>query len=152
MKKVISLVLAFSILTIPAYAFGSKHHKDKDKHKDLESKVLWEAGFLLEHKEDLALTDEQIAKLETLKLETKKSMIRKDAEIEAISLDIDAKLKTDDATPDAVNALMDQKYELKKEKSKELVAAYFDLKNLLTDEQKAKKKELFKKDSKQDAS
>ena len=46
---------------------------------------------------------------------------------------------------EAIDALIDKKYEIKKEKAKSMVGAYAELKGILTAEQKDKLKELYKK-------
>jgi len=149
---IICLIVAFSVSVAPAYAFLGHKDKGKSKDGDLESKFFYKAGFLLKHDEEIGLTGEQKTKVESLKMEVEKNLIRKDAEIEILGLDIKSALKADDANLEAINALVDQKYELKKQKTKDLVAAYLQLKSLLTDEQKEKKKALYsekhkKKDS-----
>jgi len=150
LKTMICLAAAFSVMAAPAYADHGQ--KGWSKGGDLESKFLWKAGFLLAHEEEIGLTEEQVATIEQLKMDVKKSSIRKDAEIDILALDIKSALKADDASLEAINQLVDQKYELKKAKAKDAIAASLQLKNLLTEEQKAKKKALYsesrsKKDS-----
>ena len=72
----------------------------------------------------------------------------KEAEIEVIGVDIKAKLWEDPIDVQAINALVDKKYDLKKEKTKYLIATCAALKGILTDSQKDKVKELYKSKAK----
>ena len=108
----------------------------------LDGKFFHKASMILKHKKELALSDKQIADLKSLKLETEKNLVMKKAEIEMVSLDIRGKLTDETIDTKAVNALIDKKYDLKKEKEKSLVTAFASLKSLLTDEQKASLKQL----------
>ena len=138
---IIGLVMTLSMAALPAHA--DRGHKGGSKDGDLESKFFWKASFLLSNQEEIGLTEEQITKIEQLQTDVKKSLIRKDAEIEVIALDIQSALKSDNADIEVISPLVDQKYDLKKQKTKDVIAAYVQLSNLLTEEQKAKKKALF---------
>ena len=128
------LTLSFALPSV--YAGGHK--------KGLDSKVLKKAHMILKNKEELGLSEEQVEKIKNLKIETKKSLVKQKAEIEILGIDIKAKLWEDAINTEAVNKLIDQKYELKKAKAKSLVEALASLKNILTDEQKTKLKEVYK--------
>ena len=125
------------------YAYDCK--KTKGHKKDFGGKVFHKAHFLLKSKEELGLSDKQVKKIKDLKLEAKKDLITKKAEIEVLALDIKAKMHEEKIDTKAINKLIDKKYELKKAKSKSLVGAYAALKNVLTKEQKKKLKGLYKK-------
>ena len=135
--------LIFGILTLEAYARDSG--KTKKHHWDFEKKFSYKARFILENKKELGLLDEQVKKIKDLKIEAKKDLIRKKAELDILALDIKGELWRDTIDTDRVNKLIDKKYELKKEKAKSLVNTYVALKNILTDEQREKMKELRKK-------
>lgn len=139
------LVLAVSIST--AYAYDCKKsgsHGYGSKSYSTKSKILHKAHFLMEKKEELGLSDEQVAKIKDLKLNAKKVSIKRGAEIEIIALDIKAAMWQDAIDTEAIDALIDKKYEIKKEKAKSMVRAYAELKGILTAEQKDKLKELYK--------
>lgn len=139
------LVLAVSIST--AYAYDCKKsgsHGYGSKSYSAKSKILHKAHFLMEKKEELGLSDEQVAKIKDLKLNAKKVSIKRGAEIEIIALDIKAAMWQDAIDTEAIDALIDKKYEIKKEKAKSMVRAYAELKGILTAEQKDKLKELYK--------
>lgn len=139
------LTLVFSAAAIETYAGGMGGHGKKG----LEDKFSCKAHMILMNKEELGLSDKQVAKIKDLKLKTKKDAIRKKAEIDILALDIKAAMYGDTIDTDAVNKLIDEKYELKKEKTKSLVAAYATLKGTLTDDQKAKLKDIYKNCKKQ---
>ena len=65
-----------------------------------------------------------------------------------VKIDIKEKLYMDKVDVSGINALVDKKYELKKEKAKYLVKQYADLKAVLTDDQLDEMKSLWRKSSK----
>ena len=139
------LTLVFSAVAIETYAGGMGGHGKKG----LEGKFSSKAHMILKNKEELGLTDEQVATIKDLKLKTKKDVIRKKAEIDVLALDIKAAMYGDTIDTEAVNELIDKKYEIKKAKTKSLVAACATLKGTLTDDQKSKMKDLYKNCKKQ---
>jgi len=100
------------------------------------------AALVLKHQEMFNLSSEQIAKLEELDLKTKKDCIRADAEIAVAGLDLKAELKKDVIDMKAVGKILDQKYTLKKDKTKLLINTYAAIKTLLTPEQRQVLKKL----------
>lgn len=144
---VMAVVVAFGLMGSAAFAeHGWKGGCQCEKEKgDLESQFSDKAHFLMKNEEELGLSEDQIKKIHDLKMNTKKDMIRRDAEIDILALDIKSALHDDTIDTQAVNALVDKKYDLKKEKTKALVAAYAALKDVLTKEQKDKMKDLWKK-------
>jgi uncharacterized OsmC-like protein len=82
-------------------------------------------------------------KIKKLEFEAKKELIRKDAELEILDLDIQAGLHEDKIDVESLQALVDQKYEVKKAKAKYLIQAFADLKGTLTEEQVKKAKDLW---------
>lgn len=143
-KKIIGTVLVifaliFSISTAEVYA---RDCWKKEGYWSLEGKFSRKAHFILKNKEELGLSDKQIEKIKDLKIKTKKDLIRKNAELEILTLDVKSGLWKDTIDTDAVNKLVGKKYDLKKEKAMSLVNAYAALKDTLTKEQKEKMKDL----------
>lgn len=139
---VLMLLVCFALSTTYVYA---EHGMKKDPKGDLESKFYHKMMTVIKNQEELGLSDEQVKKLKDLKLTTKKEEIRKKAEIDMLAIDIKAGMWEDAIDINVVNALIDKKYELKKEKAKALVAAYVALKSVLTEEQQEKLKGLCKR-------
>jgi len=137
------LFLVFGSFAGEVYAFD-QGEKEKS-HFSLEDKFSKKTKLILSNQDELGLSDEQVKKVKELKLETKKGLLKANAEIDIIALDIKAKMWTDSIDTNSVNKLIDKKYDLKKEKTKSLVAAYVALKDILTKEQKEKMGELYKK-------
>ena len=143
---VLTLVVCFIFLAACVYAEG--YGKTKDGHGDMESKFYQKAMVIISNQEELGLSDEGVKKIKDLKIATKKDLIAKKAEIELIAIDIKAALWEDTVDVNAVNALIDRKYDLKKDKTKSLVSAYVTLKGMLTKEQVKTLKGLCKKGKK----
>ena len=143
----------FAVLLVSALVLGSAgvdvcsayHGKEGKSGYDHEAKVSKKARMILSNKAELGLTDEQVAKVKDLSSKVKKDLIRKDAEIDIGAIDLKEEKWKDPVDIEVVNKLIDKKYELKKDKAKYQVAAYAELKSILTAEQKSKLKEIYGK-------
>lgn len=156
MKKTLSVMLGLLIVTalfnFPAAAYYPKSGcgmKNCDMNRGgqwgIKEKFFHKANKVLGYKEELALSSEQETQIENLMKETKKNLIRKKAEIKVLALDIQDLLKDNPVNVAEINGLIDRKYEIKKEKTKELVAAYAQLKGILSQGQWGTLKDLWKK-------
>ena len=135
--------LIFSVLVVEAYAHD--YGKTKGHYGDLKEKFSEKVHFFLKNQEELELSNEQIEKIKDSKIKAQKDIIRKDAELKILALDLQGGLGKDTINTGEINKLIDKKYDFKKEKEKSLVDAYAALKNVLTKEQKEKMKGLWKK-------
>ncbi|HOY09380.1 MAG TPA: Spy/CpxP family protein refolding chaperone [Candidatus Omnitrophota bacterium] len=115
-----------------------------DQKNGFEEEFFKKAQMLLKHQEELKLSVEQVGKVKYLKLNVKKDLVMKGAQIKVIGLDVQSLLWEDAVDVDQVNALIEQKYDIKKAKAKMLVKALSDLNNILTDEQKKSLKDFYK--------
>jgi len=149
---VLILVAIFALAGTQLYAKhsgGGYHGKSscggKGYHHDasLESKVFMKGHFLMMNQDEIGLTDEQIDKVKSIKMATKKNLILQDANIAVLKIDIRGMMKQDPVPMDEIDALIDQKYSLKSDRAKMLVSAYVDMKGVLSDEQKEKTKEIW---------
>ncbi len=139
----LAIALIFSVMTVEALAYGDG--KAKGQHENLEERFSGKAHMILKNEDELGLTDKQIKEIKKLKIETKKDLIQKNAEIDIIALDIKAEMYKKQIDADAIDRLIDKKYDLKKEKAKSLVKACVGVKETLTSEQKDKLKDIQKK-------
>ena len=138
-KVVLTFLMAISILIclpLMALAQGCPKGKCSGQRCGFEEKLFSKLHLVLIHQEKLELTEEQVAKVKQLKMSTKKDLIKREAEIDLITVDIKAKLCEDDICQKSIGKLIDKKYDLKKEKAKALVGAFAEMKNILSDEQK----------------
>ena len=85
--------------------------------------------------EELGLSEDKVDAIKNLKLETEKVLIKQNAEIEVVGIDMMAELHRYPVDVDKVNKLVDRKYELKKAEAKSLVEAIAKLKGALTKDQ-----------------
>lgn len=149
MSRRLVVVLALGVViatsTGISFAYEDGCQKAKGHHQNWEDKIEAKAHMILMNKDELELTDEQVERVKTLKLKVKKDLIKQNAEIEIIALDIKEKMWDEVVDTEAINTLIDKKYELKKEKVKSLVASYAELKSILTKKQMGELKELYKK-------
>ena len=141
--SLLAVALMLNVTAFEAWAYGEG--KGKKCYKGLEKKFFYKAHMILKNRDELGLSDKQVKKIKDLKIETKKDLIRKNAEIDIVALDIKAAMHGDQIDTALVNKLIDKKYDLKKEKTKSLVGACAAVKGTLTREQKDKLKGLWKK-------
>jgi hypothetical protein len=146
-----ALIIVVGLVILPMAADACPKCPDrasgKEQKKSLKEKFCKKTKFILQHKEMLGLTDDQHQKIKALKAKTKKYLIMKTAEVEVIVMDIQSELYNDPINVEAVTVLNDKKYDIKKQKANTLVQALADLKNILTEKQKAKIKAAFHKNS-----
>ena len=165
-RKILPILMVITALTLgpalPAFACGgeacsksalqcnkgSKCAKKNKKKGGLEEKIFHKAHFYKSNADALGLSEEQVDKIKSLKSEAKKDLIMKKAEIEVLAIDIRALLHDNEVDVKAANDLIDKKYKIKKEKSKNLVQALADIKAVLSAEQHDKVKEIWKAKSK----
>lgn len=100
------------------------------------------AHFIVEKASELGLSDDQVEKVKALKYSAKKNLIKKDADIETLALDIKEALGKDEVDLNAVNSLIDKKYAVKAERTKDLVKACVNVKKILTNDQQKKLKDM----------
>ncbi len=144
-----ALLLFLAISLSHAYA----HHEGDGRGTGgggFEGMFFGKAHFILEKKQELGLTEEKVAAIKNLKLETKKMLIKQDAEIQILSLDVMAKLHEDPMDVEALSKLVAQKYELKKTEAQSLVGAIAKLKGTLTKEQTEKLHQLWEEGEKRE--
>ena len=111
---------------------------------DLEGKFFKKLYLIEKNQAEIGITDDKLQALKNLSVETKKALIKYEADIEIVGLDLNQKLYENPIDVAATNKLVDQKYELKKAKTKSLVEAFAKLKSTLSKEQLAKLKEIHK--------
>ena len=121
--------------------FMSKGHKMWGK-RGHDKMFFFKAHLALAKAKELGLTDDQVSKIKALTYNLKKSMIKEDADIKSLGLDIREAITKDTVDTNAVNGLIDQKYTLKAAKDKETVGAYANLKKILSKDQYDKLKEM----------
>ncbi len=135
----VALMVGFGITQ--AFADGCCMEK---KGGDFKDKVHDKAMIMLSKQDELGLSDDQVKQIKDLKHKVMKDMIRKDAEIDVLAIDIKSAMWEDSIDTEAVDKLLDAKYDLKKAEAKAIVAALADLQNILTKEQQDKMKAIVK--------
>ena len=139
MKKkylIAGVSVLFVVLTLSlSKAYANYGHHGFGHEGGLDGAFFMKAHAILENHEELGLSEDKIEAIKKLKLETEKMLIKQNAEIEVVSIDLMAKLHDYPVDVEVVNKFVDQKYELKKGKEKDLVEAIAKLKGTLTKDQ-----------------
>jgi Spy/CpxP family protein refolding chaperone len=133
-KKIFTAILMAIALTAfinPTSYAGSK----EQKHYDLESNFYNQTHKILEHNKELALSDDQIKEIKSIKKQVKKDLVKQDADINALEVEINTLMWEAPLSLAETNALVDEKHELTKKKEKYLITYYDKLNKVLTEEQ-----------------
>jgi Spy/CpxP family protein refolding chaperone len=146
MKK-ISVLLVLLSLVFAMDVFAGGRAGDKKSGWDLDGKFYTMSGMIVKNAEELGLSEQQKEAVKEKKYALKKALVQSKAEIDLVCIDISKELWKDKIDVNAVNALVDKKYQLKADKTKAVIGAYGDLKNSLTAGQKETMKELCDRES-----
>lgn len=109
-----------------------------------ESCLMKSTCCALKGKEELGLSEDQVAKIEELGQKTKKDVIQRKADVEALDVDLKSLMKSDEFDAGAINALIDKKSDMKKAIMKTIVNSHAEFLSVLNDEQKTKFREMKK--------
>ena len=151
MKRAVSIfiVVACALTLVSSAVFAYGGNRGWFKHESMWSKkghdgiFFRKAHLILVNAADLNLTDDQVSKIKTLEYGVKKSLIKENADIKSLILDIREAIRKDETDLTAVNSLIDQEYAVKAQKSKESVEACANLKKVLTKDQEKKLKDIW---------
>ena len=148
----ICIVVCCALMVVSSAAFADEGHMGKCNFMSGHGKMSHEmeigdmffhkAHMALKNATELGLTSDQTEKIKALKYSVGKSVIKEDADIKALALDIKEALGKDEVDVNAVNKLIDQKYVLKAQKTKEAIGSYVSLKKILSADQFKKLKEM----------
>lgn len=95
---------------------------------------------ILKFKDGMAITDEQVTKLQTLKTEFEKTKIKMKADMQLVSLDLHELLRNDQGDLSAVESKLKNLYEIRAGLYLASVKAGREAKSVLTDEQRSRMK------------
>ena len=145
MTVLLLLVVFSSMCLMPQAVYADGKKMGYDQKEGLEGKFCYKVKFMMKNKEELGLSDKQVAQIKDLKYSTKKELIKQNAEIDLAKLECESKLYEDKLDVAAMDQLIEKKYDLKKAKAKYLVSQYAKLKTVLTDDQMKKMKSMMGK-------
>ncbi len=163
-KKLISIITVIFVLGLMnSNSFAEKGHHETGHHEkghhekghhgkrqhdygkmSMSKKFFMITMMIYKNKEEIGLTEDQRKQIESLKMELRKDNIKKKAELEILKIDIGSLMHKDQIDVAAVNKLIDQKYEIKKAKTKKGVESFVKLKKIITKDQMTKLKNLKK--------
>jgi Spy/CpxP family protein refolding chaperone len=139
----ITLILALGLMQSVSFAEkgrGNVHGRD---HKEsIDNKFFKKVKMIYLYQDELNVNEKQIDQIKELKIALKKDLIKSKAEMDIIGVDIRSLLYQDVIDVEAADELIDQKYEIKKDRMKNVIKSYAQLKKILTKEQIEKLKEI----------
>lgn len=150
-KKVLFSVFTLAMFTLGSaavFACGGGRCGMHRGGEGLEGKFFWKAHEMQEHRQEIGLSDEKADSIKKLASETRKNLIRQQAELEIIEIDLKEKLHANPVDVQGANDLVDQKFEIKKTMLKGLVDSLAKLKGTLTTDQYNKFRTLHEKHGK----
>ena len=124
---------------------GKSGSEDVDYPCPIVDKAMKKAHFYLENWEEIGLSEEQVDSIKGIKLWFKKQMVRGQADMEIMMLDMKAKLGEENIDVEGLNAMIDEGMAGMAKSAKASVEAYAKLRAILTPDQIAKAKEIWKK-------
>jgi protein CpxP len=146
---IFSVLVLFVMCLVPQLSQADGNKGGGGYHdKGLDDKILFKAKFMLKNQDELGLSKEQVAKIKEVKIAVKKDIVKRDAEIELLKIDIMAKMYEDKIDVAGIDKLIDKKYDLKKAKAKALVQTCADLRDILTEDQMKEFKTMCRKSCK----
>lgn len=144
-SKILCAVMLIAVLITP-----TSFAKGDEKYKGFDEKMCKKFEMIYENKDELDLSEDQKEKLLDAKMKLKRDLIRKEADIKLLALDIKSELYKDEIDTKTINPMIDKKYAMKAEKTKASVAAYATIKDTLSEKQMETLKELYKKCEKEE--
>ncbi|WP_447964450.1 Spy/CpxP family protein refolding chaperone [Nitrospira sp. Ecomares 2.1] len=115
---------------------GSSHATGHGPHQSASEFI----EHILKFKEGMAITDDQVAKLQAIKTDFEKSKIKMKADMQLTSLDLHELLRDDQGDLGAVESKLKSLYEIRAGLYMASVKAGRDAKAVLTDEQRSRMK------------
>ena len=115
----------------------------------ITSKFMKKSSFLLANKDEIGLSEEQVRTVKELKLAVDKIVVAQGANMQLFALDADAKLSQDTVDVEGLNAMVDEGMKGMAADVKQIIDAYAKLKAVLTPDQMAKAKGIWKSKSSQ---
>ena len=117
---------------------------DRDHAVHLDDLFFHKSHLMLRHEQELGLSDEQVERVKAIMAETRKRLIRDEADIDVLDVDLMRELHKPTVDVQATRSILDKQYEAKKARAIALAQSIADLKATLTPEQHAKLKGLYR--------
>lgn len=108
-------------------------------------KLMKKAHFLLDNSDAIGLSADQVTAIKGIKMQAKKSAIQQEAGMKIFMLDMESKLGEETLDVAGISAMIDKGSSEMASGGKQTVQLYAQLKAVLTPEQLAKAKEIWKK-------
>ncbi|HTL47152.1 MAG TPA: hypothetical protein VL688_03710 [Verrucomicrobiae bacterium] len=145
-KTLFLTVLLSSFLAVPAFANHGGGEFQGGGTPSLKEKFFEKYHFLMSHREDLKLSQDQISGLMDLKFAIKKDFAETEAQMEVATLNLFQELHKNDADLNKMNGFIDNKIEAKRRFDYDLAKSLIEMKKILSADQVKQMQDLWLKD------
>ena len=130
-------------LMVAGYAYAGPGHRGVAAYpEEMESRFYRTVQLVIDNGKELGLSDEQTAKLKKLSTDVQKEMIRRDAGIKTLKVEIDTFMWESPFDQDSINNLVAERHHLEHEKDVYILSSFTKLNNILNEEQRSKVNDL----------
>jgi len=145
--RIIFLVLIVALFSASnGYsALEYKHYKETGRVQGLEDRFFNKIQFLLKNKKELGLTPAQTAKINDLKTDIAKKLMKNDAQENVLKVDVGTGLWEAPPNTPVIDELVGKMHELQQEDTKTLLNGFYKIHEILSAEQNKEYKNLWHK-------
>ncbi len=130
-----ALIFTLTVALGSAYAQECMKGYGHGGGRGMSGQFFKKAHWIMKNQNTLGLSEEKIAAIKSLMLDTKKEAVKQESDIKVLSLDLKNQLSKNVIDVAVTNNLIDQKYELEKAKAKNSIKALAKLKTLMTQDE-----------------
>ena len=143
--RIKTLLILFIILSLRAGTGWAHGHCEREhaEFPPLHEKFFGKVDFLMKHRDELSLSEEQTKNIQEKVFEVKRATIDAEAQMSIAMLEVYKEMHSDNPNLDKMKSFLDKKIETKRTLSYSLLEGLVSVRNFLTPEQRVKMKQIF---------
>ena len=142
-KKLLGVILSALMVLLPQTVQAHGHGRGQDEFPSLKEKYFDKLFFLMEHRDQLGLNEQQVQSILDKKMDVKKAAIEAEFQNHLAMIDLHRELHADKPDVEKMKTLVDTQADAQRNLGKTLVDALVFTKNVLNAEQQAKAKQIY---------
>jgi len=135
MKRISVSVLSFLLILLFIYPTCAAARSLKSSDFSIKNQLFTHIESSLDRVEQMEFSKEQVGKINKIKLDLDKELVKRKAEIDVIKLEIQSMIWQQKMDVKAINSLLDQKYKIKNALARFIVSSMKKFNDVLTEEQ-----------------